>query len=202
MAVSTFEPRRTHPLYRALLADTRFHNLLLAFDRNLADATRCAGCALCSGVLHSARYWRKPRGRPCRLGKEHDQRFSFCCAVDGCRTRATPPSLRFLGRKVYLAAIVVLVSIMRHGMTEPRMRQLTEVVGVDRRTVARWRVWWRDSFTASPFWQIARAAFMPPVDQDRLPAALIERFTGDNAEQLIALLRFIAPVTGGKAHAR
>jgi hypothetical protein len=202
MAVSTFEPRRTHPLYRALLADTRFHNLLLAFDRNLADATRCAGCALCSGVLHSARYWRKPRGRPCRLGKEHDQRFSFCCAVDGCRTRATPPSLRFLGRKVYLAAIVVLVSIMRHGMTEPRMRQLTEVVGVDRRTVARWRVWWRDSFTASPFWQIARAAFMPPVDQDRLPAALIERFTGDDAEQLIALLRFIAPVTGGKAHAR
>jgi hypothetical protein len=202
IAVNTFEPRRTHPLYRALLADARFHNLLLAFDRDLADAARCAGCALCSGVLHSARYWRKPRGRPCRVGPEHDQRFSFCCAVDGCRTRATPPSLRFLGRKVYLAAIVVLVSIMRHGMTAPRMRQLTEVVGVDRRTVARWQVWWRDSFTASPFWQIARAAFMPPVDQDRLPAALIERFTGDDADQLIALLRFIAPVTGGKAHAR
>jgi len=35
----------------------------------------------------------------------------FCCAVDGCRSRATPPSLRFLGRKVYLAAIVVLVAI-------------------------------------------------------------------------------------------
>jgi len=189
-------------LYRALLADARFHNLLLAFDRDLADAARCARCALCSGVLHSARYWRKPRGRPCRVGPEHDQRFSFCCAVDGCRTRATPPSLRFLGRKVYLAAIVVLVSIMRHGMTAPRMRQLTEVVGVDRRTVARWQLWWRDSFTASPFWQIARAAFMPPLDQDRLPAALIERFTGDDADQLIALLRFIAPVTGGKAHAR
>ena len=54
------------------------------------------------------------------------------------------------------------------AMTKPRMRHLTEAVGVDRRTVARWQVWWRDSFTASPFWQIARAAFMPPVDQDRL----------------------------------
>ena len=50
---------------------------------------------------------------------------------------------------------------------------------------------------ASPFWQIARAAFMPPVDQARLPATLLERFTGDVREQLIALLRFLAPITGG-----
>lgn len=34
---------------------------------------------------------------------------------------------------------MALVSIKRHGMTEPRMRRLTAVVGVDRRTVARWR---------------------------------------------------------------
>jgi hypothetical protein len=55
-------------------------------------------------------------------------------------------------------------------MADARMRQLTAVIGVDRRTVARWRAWWRDSFTATLFWQIARAAFLPPVDQDRLPA--------------------------------
>jgi hypothetical protein len=184
------------------MADAKFHELLLAYDRDLADTTRCAGCRLCSGALHSAYYWRKPRGRPCRLGPEHDQRLSFCCAVDGCRTRATPPSLRFLGRKVYLAAIVVLVAIMRHGVTEPRMRQLTEVIGVDRRTVARWRAWWRERFPATPFWQIARAAFMPPVDQDHMPGALIERFTGDIADRLVALLRFIGPITGGQAQAR
>lgn len=186
-------------MYRTPLADARFHDLLLAFDRDLADIARSEGCRLCSGVLHSARYWRKPRGRACRLGPEHDQRFSFCCAADGCRSRATPPSLRFLGRKVYLTAIVVLISIMRHGATEWRTQQLTEAAGVDRRTIARWRAWWRDSFTASPFWRIARAAFMPPVDQDRLPAALIERFTGDAADRLVALLRFLGPVTGGAA---
>jgi hypothetical protein len=189
-------------LYRDLLADATFHHLLLAFDADLADAARAERCALCSGVLHSARYPRKPRGRLCRLGPEHDRRFSFCCAVDGCRSRATPPSLRFLGRKVYLAAIVVLVSVMRHGATASRMKRLSEAIGVDRRTVERWRVWWRDGFTATPFWQIARAGFMPPVDHSSLPASLLERFTGDDAHRLIALLRFIGPVTGGRAHAR
>ena len=100
IVVSTFEPRRTHPLYRDLLSDATFHQLLLTCDRDLADTARGAGCKRCSGVVHCAPYWRKPRGRPCRLGREHDRRFSFCCAVDGCRSRATPPSLRFLGPNV------------------------------------------------------------------------------------------------------
>ena len=114
-------------MYRDVLTDATFHQLLLACDRDLADNARGAGCKRCNGVVHSAHYWRKPRGRPCRLGREHDRRLSFCCAVDGCRSRATPPSLRFLGRKVYLAAIVVLIAILRHGATAPRMRELTEV---------------------------------------------------------------------------
>jgi hypothetical protein len=75
-----------------------------------------------------------------RLGPEHDRRFSFCCAVDGCRSRATPPSLRFLGRKVYLAAIVVRVAILRHGVTTSRIDRLSQAVSIDRRTVERWRV--------------------------------------------------------------
>jgi hypothetical protein len=206
-------------LYQALLADARFHALLLAFDRDLADAARRKRCTLCRGVLHSARYRRKPRGRLCKLSDEHDWRFSYCCAVDGCRTRATPPSLRFFGRKVYLAAMVVLVAIMQHGMSEPRMQRLSEVADVSRRTVARWRRWWHKVFTASPFWQVARAAFMPPVDQDRLPASLLERFSDVGAppsgstqplrclsdrshKQLIALLCFIGPLTGGRERAQ
>jgi hypothetical protein len=74
---------------------------------------------------------------------------------------------------------------------------LTQAIGVDRRTVARWRGWWRDAFTTTPFWQIARAAFMPPIDAKQLPVAIIERFTGSAAERMIALLRFLAPITGG-----
>ncbi len=191
-------------MYAALLADARFHDLLLAIDRDLADARRGEGCG-CGGCLHWARYARKPRGRSIRLGAEHDLRFSFCCAVDGCRSRATPPSLRFLGRKVYVAAIVVLIAILQHGVSDARLERLTQVVRVDRRTIARWRRWWRDTFTATPFWRSARASLMPPIDETRLPGALLERFNvmpkacfqHDEPDRLVALLRFLGPVTGG-----
>ena len=130
-------------MYATLLADTRVHELLLTIDRDLADTCRAEGCRACGGRLHSARYPRKPRGRPKtlagRLGPEHDRRFSFCCAVDGCRGRETPASLRFLGRRVYLAAIVVLIAILQNGATDARMERLSEIVRVDRRTVGRWR---------------------------------------------------------------
>ena len=189
------------PLYATLLADARFHELLLTIDRDLADTCRAEGCLACGGRLHSARYPRKPRGRPKtlagRLGPEHDRRFSFCCAVDGCRGRETPASLRFLGRRVYVAAIVVLMAILRNGATDARMERLSELVRVDRRTVGRWRRWWREGFTASLFWQSARARFMPPVDQAQLPASLLERLSGDDAERLVGLLRFLGPVAGG-----
>ena len=162
---------------------------------------RRRGCRLCRGVLHSARYRRKPRGRLCRLGPEHDWRFSFCCARDGCRTRKTPPSLRFLGRKVYVAATIILAAVLDEGTTAARLQRLKELVGVDRRTVERWRRWWLKIFTKTSFWQIARAAFIPPVNEDELPTALLERFAGSAAERMTALLRFLRPITGGKAQA-
>ena len=104
-------------MYQAVLADAKFHEQLLAFDRDLAASARAARCRLCGGALHSGSYDRKPRGGPTGLGQEYAERFSFCCAVDGCRTRATPPSLRFLGRHVYLATVVTLISAMQFGIT-------------------------------------------------------------------------------------
>jgi hypothetical protein len=194
-------------LYQAVLADASFHEQLLAFDRDLAAQCRAAGCPDCGGVLHSASYRRKPRGRSVALGEEHDRRFSFCCAVDGCRDRSTPPSLRFLGRKVYLAVIVTLISAMRDGLTERRLGKLAAAVGVDRRTVTRWRSWWLAGFTTTPFWRAASAGLMPPVDAGRLPAALLERFAvglqptglsrGAAGVQLIAFLSFLGPITAG-----
>jgi hypothetical protein len=50
IVVSSFDARTTHSLYSTLLADATFHGLLLAYDCDLADAARCAGCARCSGV--------------------------------------------------------------------------------------------------------------------------------------------------------
>ena len=93
--------------------------------------------------------------------------------------------------------IVTLISAMRDGLTEQRVGKLAGAIGVDRRTVARWRGWWLTRFTAAPFWRAKSADFMPPVDAARLPDALLGRFTGDAAQQLIAFLSFLGPMTAG-----
>lgn len=184
-------------MYQAVLADAKFHEQLLAFDRDLAVTARAARCWRCGGVLHAASYDRKPRGGPAGLGQEYAERFSFCCAVDDCRKRTTPPSLRFLGRRVYLATVVTLISAMLLGTTPARLARLSAVPGIDRRTLARWRAWWRSTFTESPFAPVARAAVVPPLDIAGLPVSLLERFAGEVREQLVALLRFLGPLTGG-----
>jgi hypothetical protein len=189
-------------VYQAVLADARFHEQLLVFDRDLAAAARAARCWLCGGALHSASYDRKPRGCPGGLGQEYAERFSFCCAVDGCRKRTTPPSLRFLGRKVYLATVVTLVSAMLLGTTPSRLARLSVVPGLDRRTLARWRAWWRSSFSDGPFAAVTRAALVPPLDIAGLPVSLLDRFAGDIQQRLTALLRFLAPLTGGASATR
>ena len=184
-------------MYQAVLADARFHEQLLVFDRDLSATARAAGCGQCGGALHAAPFGRKPRGGPAGLAQDYARRFSFCCSVDGCRKRTTPPSLRFLGRKVYLATVVTLISAMLHGTTPARLMRLSIMPGIDRRTLARWRAWWLSTFTDGRFALVAKATFMPPVDIASLPASLLDRFVGDIAEQLASLLRFVAPLTGG-----
>ena len=188
-------------LYQALLNDARFHQQLLDFDRDIATAAREVGCSECRGALHSARFDRKPRGVPAGLGDEYCQRFSCCCAVDGCRTRATPPSLRFLGPKVYLTTVVTLATAMQQGATPLRVQRLSAELGIDRRTLGRWRKWWLETF-ASPFRPTVMAAFMPALDLTGVPATLLDRFAGDLAEKLSCLLRFLGPLTGGAAARR
>jgi hypothetical protein len=183
-------------LYQALLNDARFHQQLLEFDHDLAAMARDGGCAECGGRLHSAVFPRKPRGVPPGLGEAYCRRFSFCCAVDGCRTRSTPASLRFLGRKVWLATVVTLVTVMQQGMTAARERRLLNELGISRRTLARWRRWWLTVF-AGPFRPLAMASFMPPLDLAGVPATLLDRFVGELSERLVHLLRFLASLSGG-----
>lgn len=182
---------------QSVLRDTRFYELLLGFDRQIAESARADRCQRCGAVLHWGSYERKPRGVPAGLGPKHLQRFSLCCAADGCRKRETPSSLRFLGRKVYLGAMVVLITAMQSGLSPARVRQLEMLVGVSRRTVARWRDWWRNVFTESPFWR-AHGAFVLPVRTADLPASLLKRFAGEAEQQLVLLLRFLGPITTGR----
>ena len=191
-------------MYPTLVRDARFHAFQLEADRTLLAEARQEPCAICGDTLHVGHFHRKPRGGPAGTIEDADLRYSLCCADRECRTRHTPPSLRFLGRKVYLSATVVLVSAMRHGTSPARMRTLREHLGVSRRTVERWRVWWTTAFAEAPFWKAMAAKFLPAVEVARLPASLLERFLGNEEERLILLLRFLGPITGGAptAHAR
>jgi hypothetical protein len=99
----------------------------------------------------------------------------------------TPPSLRFLGRRVYVAAVVVLCAAQK-------VCSKKEPVQVPRRTIRRWVGWWKESMPRSLFWKTARGRLMPPVCEKELPQSLLERFTGKVSERICAALRFISPL--------
>jgi hypothetical protein len=189
-------------MYHELPRGASFWRFLLSVDQDLAETARRQACP-CGGRLDCANYPRKPRGSLDELPAEYGRRLSFCCARDGCRKRVTPPSVRFLGSKVYLAAIVVLVSAMRQGPTPRRVRELSELCGADRRTIARWQVFWREHFPQTPFWKVARGGLALTVECGPLPWALLQLFLGgDELEQGWGrLLRFLSPITisGGLA---
>lgn len=172
-----------------LLSDQQSHSALWAvltrIDADLATQVQAQGCA-CGGALHRANYPRKVRGMNVEANRD-----SFCCAEEGCRRRRTPGSVRFLGRRVYAGFIVVLLTALQHGLSVERVRVLQEQLGVDRRTMERWRSWWQEHFATSRLWRVARARLMPPVEERTLPWSLWERFTGDDPLQ--RLLRFLTP---------
>lgn len=175
-----------------MLRDSSFHALLLQIDEDLTTRTRDLGCPRCGGPLHRADYPRKPRG----LGANDHRRFSLCCGSEGCRRRATPPSVRFLGRRVHLAVVVVLVSALRQGPSPHRSRVLAETFQVDERTIRRWQRWWRETFVETRFWMEAKARFMPPVDPAELPSGFVRRFGGlSSRTSIVRFLTFLAPLT-------
>ena len=187
--------RRILSVYQTLLADASFFRFLHQCDRELAEEARRRGCLTCGDVLHRADYLRRPRGEPRGLGEEFARRDSFCCGREGCRKRHTPASLRFLGRRIYLGAIVVLVAILREGPTPTRLARLEELVGVCARTVRRWRKWWREQFPQTRVWQAVRGRVARPIDEQRLPGSLLGRFLGTARERLVGLLRLLGPLS-------
>ena len=186
-------------MYHELLFDATFWAFLFTIDQDLAEASREEKCPSCSSRLHCANYPRKPRG-PRDLPDEYRFRLSFCCARDGCRKRVTPPSVRFLGRKVYLGAVVILVSAMRQGPTPRRVRELTKLFDADRRTIYRWRDFWNEHFPKTTFWKVARARLVPVFEIVDFPRSLLEAFVRacDDRDGWEKLLRFLSPISTAK----
>ncbi len=175
--------------------NSNFYRLLVVIDQDIASQVQAGGCS-CGGVLHSARYPRKPRGFHGSSDPSYETRLSFCCAAEGCRRRSTPPSVRFLGRKVYLGAMVILATALEHGLSASRRQWLIETLDIWPQTLSRWRKWWREIFTASDVWRSRRSHFMPPLDSHQLPGALLGCLSGGDLQQrLIQLLTLLMPMT-------
>jgi hypothetical protein len=183
-------------MYHDLPRDARFWSFLFAIDQDLAETARKNACP-CGGRLHCANYLRKPRGTPVQLPEPQRLRLSFCCDRDGCRKRMTPPSVRFLGPKVYLGAVIIVISAMRQGPTPRRVRELSTRFGADRRTIARWQVFWREHFPQTQFWKVAHARFTPVVKIVTLPYSLVDAFLGRCPPYTgwARLLHFLAPIS-------
>jgi hypothetical protein len=179
-----------------LLHSRSFWSFLTSIDRDLAERTRRNACS-CGGRLHCSNYPRAPRGGPGDLPEEYHYRFSFCCDRDGCRRRATPPSVRFLGRKVYLGAVVILISAMRQGPAPRRARELSRLFDVDAATIARWQSFWRDQVPQTPFWKTARGRLVPVVEIVSLPFSILEAFlrAADQRQGWARILKFLSPIT-------
>jgi hypothetical protein len=92
--------------------------------------------------------------------------------------------------------------IKKRDHTSINCRDPADVPGLDRRTLGRWRAWWRSTVTDSPFAPVAMAAVVPPIDIAALPVSLLERFAGDLEERLLSLLCFLGPLTGGASAMR
>jgi transposase-like protein len=180
-------------LLQRALAVSSLH-LLGRIDQDLAAAVRSAGCRYCRSPVHSATYLRKPRGGPETGSEEDARRLSFCCSAEGCRRRHTPASVRFLGRRVYSAAAVVLACALRHGPTPMRLAELRRLFGVDRRTVMRWRRWWTEELSASELWRRLRGRLPVRLDERQLPLSLLESMTGTAGDRLVSVLCLLAPL--------
>lgn len=183
-------------MYLKLITDPKFFLILTILDNQLAEEAHSQPCPFCNGKLDWGNYMRKPRGAvlvrdPCCI------RFSLCCRQ--CRKRLTPPSLRFLSRKVYYSAVICLITTMMHGATRERCSELRALIGANWKTVARWREFWHSYVPSTPYWQGVLGYFNRPISTAGLPGTLLERFvTGNNyLASVKKFLQFISPLSVG-----
>jgi len=176
-----------------------FHALLLALDQRAFEQVRAARCRRCEGPLFAAHYRRKPRGlsEDAAEAGQYGKRLSLCCGREGCRARATPPSVRFLGRRVYAAIAMLLLSLRRVDITasEDGSDLIDPVPGPSWPTRSRWRSWWCMEFVLTPWFAVLRGQLRTPLDAARLPGSLLGMFAGAIRDQCTSMLIALCPLT-------
>lgn len=176
-----------------LNSGTLFHGLC-AIDLELASRTRSGGCPHCGNALHAGYYERKPRGECCdALPPKCRVRLGLCCGT--CRRRVLPPSVLYMGRRVYWGAVVLLVTGAAQGLQRGTINELCERFDVSRRTVKRWVQFFLVSFPRGDAWRRLRGHVSASVANHLLPRSFLEWLFGERECTETALgdaLRLIA----------
>lgn len=173
---------------------SEFFEGLMAIDVGIVQQSQKGACRFCGGRLHRGDYPRKPRGGLIGHAAEtFKRRFSLCCSKEGCRRRVTPPSVRFLGRRVYASAVVIVASAV--ALLTATASQAARSTGIAARTTRRWLRWWRGAFLSTAVFVELSGRFLPALSRPRLPASILERLPGGLEARVQSLLRWLLPLT-------
>jgi len=120
-------------------------------------------------------------------------RHSLCC--DDCRKRVLPPSVLFMGRRVYWGVVVLLVVALRQNREgSVSVRKLAAKLGVSPSTIWRWMEYFREIFPATPTWRVRRRRLRADFDRERpmawLLAWFLDRFK-DAVDGLVHMTGFV-----------
>lgn len=177
--------------------DINFIKYLYEKDKEIAGKYHFAKCQhkSCKGIYHSSSYPRKPRGIQAEAEEFYSSRFSFCCSR--CSLRFTPESIRFLGRKVYVAFFIML---MLYPSVENIQQQLIDLPpkSLAPITLRRWFLWWHVTIPKSSIWKKLVGLLLANIEKVFLPIFLIEQFTQEHCDfkkSLLATLEFISPIS-------
>lgn len=181
-------------MFHGIELGIEFFEGLAAIDEAIVEAAAEETCSECGGPLHRGDYPRKPRGGLVAVaGETFGRRFSLCCGREGCRKRATPPSVRFLGRRVYLGAAVIVASVV--ALAAASASAATRATGIAARTTRRWLRWWRGPFTETSVFVELSGRLVPAVERRALPTSVLARLTGAATGRITQLLSWLGPIT-------
>lgn len=179
-------------IYPHCVREATLYEGLAHIDQQLAQETRARGCPHCQGPLDSSSWTRKPRGFD--IPEELAVRHGLCCR--DCRRRTLPPSTLFLGRRVHLAA-VILVSIVsrQRQLDSSSARALMALFEVSRQTLKRWLSFFLHVLPTSRAWLLLRGRLSSNVRDHALPdtflAELEQRYPPGN-QAIQAALHLLA----------
>jgi hypothetical protein len=177
---------------------------IFSFDKEIAEDFFNFGCCRhCkSKALSWSNYNRKPRGLPKELSQDtldkYRYRFSFICRP--CRLRTTPPSVRFMGRKVYTALSILWISLACEQGISPPLHDLRILMEscLSQQTIERWMRWWQHNVWNCSFWKTFRGQLLGEIKKNQIILGVWNHFKQqimETASLVNAILKFFSPIT-------